>query len=209
MCRYRRLIFLAFFIQVSISFGQKAVGIGTQTPRANLEVAGDVIISSSMDLLHKASLTASDSSTFLVQDNQNKIKALDVSNPKGAALGYIQEYIIQNPNGDWVRDFDTKVNATDFVMISISAFYDREIAISGNSSTKSNGSAPYTAAFIQNGTWHLIADFPAVSNINNSEIGTWNFTTLIYSKDLIKQLGTVTIPMGGDSIKVATSPIIN
>lgn len=67
-------------------------------------------------------MTDIDSSTFLIQNGVDEIKILDVSNPTGAALGYIQKYVITNPQGDWVNDFDTEVNADEFVLISISAF---------------------------------------------------------------------------------------
>lgn len=189
------------------SYGQKAIGIGTQNPRTTLEVAGDVIIADQLEVTQKENMQDGDLSTFLVQTNDNQIETLDVSNPTGAALGYIQKYVIENPNGDWVKDFDTQVNATDFVMISISAYYDKELVISGNDT--SNGSAPYTSAFIKDGTWHLIADFPVVSNRNSSEQGSWTFTTLIYSKDLIKQLGTLNIPMNEQSEAAANAPIID
>lgn len=189
-------------------YSQNAVGIGTITPRTTLEVAGGMIISQEMDLVRKEAMTDTDNSTFLIQNSGDEINTLDVSNPTGAALGYFQKYVITNPNGDWIRDFDTGVNASEFVLISISAFFDKELVVSGGGNATDNGSAPYTAALIKNGTWHLIADFPVVSNRNSEEIGTWTFTTLIYSKDLSKQFGTVTIPMNSQSTGAAQNPVI-
>lgn len=205
------ILLVAFLLQVSlphIMCSQNAVGIGTTTPRTTLEIAGGMIISQELDLLRKEAMTDTDISTFLIQDGVDEIKTLDVSNPTGAALGYIQKYVITNPNGDWVRDFDTQVNAADFVLISISAFFDKELVVSGGGDALDNGSAPYTAALIINGTWHLVADFPVVSNKDANPVGTWTFTTLIYSKDLSKQFGTVTIPMDNNSTGVAPNPVI-
>jgi hypothetical protein len=187
---------------------QNAVGIGTTTPRTTLEIAGGMIISQKLNLVRKEKMTDIDSSTFLIQNGANEIKTLDVSNPTGAALGYIQKYIITNPQGDWINDFDTQINASEFVLISISAFFDRELVISSAGNALNNGSAPYTAAFIENGTWHLIADFPVVSNKNASEIGTWTFTTLIYSQDLSKQFGTVNVSMNNKSTGAALNAVI-
>ena len=204
------ILFVVLLLQVCLPnyiSSQNAVGIGTTTPRTTLEIAGGVIVSQKLELQRKEAMIDTDSSTFLIQNATDEIKTLDVSNPTGAALGYIQKYVIKNPQGDWVKDFDTEVNASEFVLISISAFFDKELAFS-DTNTAENASAPYTAAFIKNGTWHLIADFPAVSNRYNSEIGTWTFTTLIYSKDLSKQFGIVTIPMNDESLGTAQNSVI-
>ncbi len=189
-------------------YGQRGVGIGTPNPRKTLEVAGSMNISQKMNLTKKSPMTDTDISTFLIQDSENLVKTLDVSNPTGAALGYIQEYVITNPNGDWVKDFDTQVDADKFVMISISAFFNVEMVISSDDAL-ANGSAPYTSAFIKNGTWHLIADFPVVSNKSGSGPGTWTFNTLIFSKDLSKHFEDVIIDMANSSKGSATTPIID
>ncbi|MEH6407602.1 MAG: hypothetical protein V7767_09990 [Leeuwenhoekiella sp.] len=179
------------------------VGIGTTTPRKTLEIAGDMKISESIQIGTINNIYDSDTSTFLIQDDNDDIRSLDVSNPTGAALGYIQEYIIYNPNEDWILNFDTQVSSTDFVLNTISAYYDRELDIGSNSSI------PYTSAYISGGTWHIIADFPSANNVDGSQIGTWTITTLIYSQDFSKQFGSVVIPMAGSTTSSATNPIID
>lgn len=121
----KSILFVILLLQVCSPLdmlSQNAVGIGTTTPRTTLEIAGGMIISQKLELLRKEAMTDIDSSTFLIQNGVDEIKILDVSNPTGAALGYIQKYVITNPQGDWVNDFDTEVNADEFVLISISAF---------------------------------------------------------------------------------------
>lgn len=203
------IIFIACcFLPSNLLFSQ-GVGINTDNPRATLEVAGDMSISNSLDIGSVTSLEDTDTSTFLVQRNGGYIKSLDVSNPTGAALGYIQEYTITNPDLDWVRDFDTGISATDYVLIVISASYDTELAISTAANAINNSSLPYTATFIQGNTWHIIADYPMVANLDPNEIGTWTIKTLIFSKDLSKQLGVVEIPMLNASTGSAITPIID
>ncbi len=183
------------------------VGINTTSPRKALEVAGSMKISDSIEINQINTLKDLDTSTFLIQDNLDFIKTLDVSNPTGAALGYIQVYVIENPNLDWVLDFDTNVNASEYVLNTISAHFNRELIMNTNEGR--NSSIPYTSAFIKNGTWHIIADYPSANNKNSTEIGTWTITTLIYSKDLSKQFGTVNIPMNNGSNGSASTPIID
>lgn len=179
------------------------VGIGTTNPRLKMDIAGGGKFSEGIQIGVIENLSDDDTSTFLIQEGTDKIKSLDVSNPTGAALGYIQVYEIFNPNEDWVLDFDTGVNATDFVLNTLSASYDRELDIDYNATI------PYYSAFIKDNTWHITADFPAANNLDASELGTWTVTTLIYSKDLSKQFGDVVINMKGGSSGTATSPIIN
>ncbi|CAM3414816.1 hypothetical protein [Aequorivita lipolytica] len=205
---YKNLyLFMGLFLMCALSQVHSQVGINTTTPRKALEVAGSMKISDSIEISQINALKDIDTSTFLIQDNQQFVKTLDVSNPIGEALGYIQVYLIENPNLDWVLDFDTKVNANDYVLNTISAHFNRELVM--NTSDGRNSSVPYTSAFVRNGTWHIIADYPSAANKNSSEIGTWTITTLIYSKDLSKQFGTVNIPMNNGSNGSATTPIIN
>ncbi|EAQ48760.1 hypothetical protein [Leeuwenhoekiella blandensis] len=198
--------YLLFFISCSpfCLLGQKAVGIGTSNPRVTLEVAGDAITRDGIEIGVIDDMVDADTSTFLVQeDASNKLKTLDVSNPTGTALGYIQEYIIENPNEDWVLNLDTNISATEFVVNTISAYYNRELDIDGYATV------PNFSAYIQDGTWRLTADFPSANNLYDNEIGTWTITTLIYSRDLSKQLGTITIPMNNGSEGSHANPIID
>lgn len=180
------------------------VGIGTTNPRVKLEVAGDANLRTGLKIGVIENMQDEDTSTFLVQEDLNKkIKTLDVSNPTGTALGYIQEYIIRNPNEDWVYDLNTNISASEFVVNTISAYYDKELDLDAY------GTVPNFSAYISGGTWHLTADFPSANNLYTNEQGTWTITTLIYSRDLSKQFGTITIPMGGAATGSSTNPIID
>ncbi len=199
-------VLMAFVLILQANFMMAQVGINTTTPRTTLEVGGSMLISNDLEIGIIKSMDDQDNSTFLIQDLQNDIKTLDVSNPTGAALGYIQEYVITNANLDWVLNFNTLIDANDFDLISISAYYDTELALTSN---LDKFSMPYTAAFVQNGTWRIIADFPAAQNLDTNEVGTWIITTLIFSKDLSKQLGVIEVPMNQQTTGSAVSPIID
>lgn len=206
MTYLKQFFCLYTFIICAFSQLYSQVGINTTTPRKDLEVGGDMGISDSIEIMSIKALKDTDSSTFLIQDD-SFIKALDVSNPTGAALGYIQEYVIVNPNLDWVLDFNTQVNAEDYVLNTISANFNRELKMSTSDGV--NSSIPYTSAFIKNGTWHIIADYPFAGTKDRTEEGTWTITTLIYSRDFSKQFGTINIPMENGSTGSAITPIIN
>lgn len=197
------LIFSLILSQLMVA----QVGIGTTNARKTLEVAGDAIVSGNVEIGNFNALADTDSSTFLIQESDNSIKSLDVSNPTGAALGYLQEYIIVNMDEDWVRNFDTGIDATEFVVIATSASFDQELDITESNDAPLNSSLPYTATFVEAGTWRIIADYPMAAN--PAGIGTWTIKTLIFSNDLSKQFGSVAIPMSDGTTGTAASPIIN
>ena len=198
------LLFLSIF---SFQVVMAQVGIGTSNPRKTLEVAGDAIISGNVEIGNFNSLADIDTSTFLIQESDNRIKSLDVSNPTGAALGYFQEYVIVNMDEDWVLDFDTGVDATNFVLITISSSFDQELDLTETNNAPQNSSLPYTATFIMGGTWHIIADYPMAAN--PAGIGMWTIKTLIFSNDLSKQFGSLAIPMADGTTSSALTPIID
>ncbi len=202
------IVILAFLYCINSSLHAQ-VGINTTDPRKTLEVAGDVQISDSIDITVVHPLSDGDTSTFLIQNDINQVKTLDVSNPTGAALGYVQKYIITNAESDWVLNFDTGINTSDYVVIAISSFYDKELILNASPGAEDNASLPYTATFEQNDTWRIIADFPMAANQDPLAIGTWTIITLIYSRDLSKQFGTVTVPMNDSTTGSAVNPIID
>ena len=204
------ILWIAIFGNIPQLFSQvvEAVGINTTTPRKTLEVDGNVEISGYYDIDTKNVTEDADEYTFLIQKGNGDIRYVDLSNPTGAALGYIQEYIIVNAQQDWVLNFDTGIDAVAYTLVATSAAYDVELKV-GSSSSVDNFSLPYTAAFKAGGTWHIIADYPSVANRDVNEIGTWTIQTLIFSNDLSKDLGSFDIEMGGATNGSALSPIID
>ncbi len=191
------------------SLGFAQVGINTDNPRTKLEVAGGMKVSNTVDIGTIMALDQSNTSTFLIQDIDNTIKTLDVSNPTGAALGYVQDYIITNPNLDWVKEFDTGVDATNYVMITISASYDQEILMTSTPTDgKDKSSLPYASTFVKDNKWHILADYPRSAS-DAGVIGTWTIRTLIFSSDLSKQFGSIGIPMANGSTGSALIPILD
>jgi len=205
---FSKIILCIFFI-CTFQFLSAQVGIGTSSPRKALEVAGDMIVSQTLGVNFN-DLTDSGTSTFLLQElSNNSIKSIDVSNPSGAALGYIQEYIIVNPDLDWIRDFDTGIDASDFVLIVISNVYDADLQLSNGGNRDDMSTIPYAATFINGGTWHIIADYPMAANSDINEVGTWIITTLIFSDDLNKQFGTIQVTMEDGTTGSAILPVID
>ncbi|MBT8261548.1 MAG: hypothetical protein KJO05_01920 [Bacteroidia bacterium] len=201
------IFLLACFVISGNIYSQ--VGINTTNPRKTLEVAGDMTILNGLEITNFTPQRDTDTTTFLIQEGDNSIKSLDVSNPTGVALAYIQEYVIEDPDLDWVKDFDTGIDASNYVVIVTSASFNQELDLTSNPGVETNSSIPFASAFIDNGTWHLVADYPQAANLDETQMGIWTISTLIFSNDVSKQFGTVNIPMANTSSGAAASPIIN
>jgi len=200
------IIYMAFCGLFYTSYAQ--VGINTTTPRKALDIAGDMKISNTIDIDAIETLDDADVPTFINQDTDDSLKTFDVSNPTGVALGYIQEYVITNPEGDWILNFDTRISSLDYDVTIISAYFNKELVIT-YSGPSDNFSLPYTFVYSSGNTWRIIADFPSASPRYSSPAGVWTINTLIFSKDLSKQLGNIENSMSGSSTGAAATPIID
>lgn len=180
------------------------IGINTTEPRTALEVAGNTKVTT-FEVREVNDLEENQVSTFLTQDTNGVIRPMRVSNLTETSLGYIQEYKLYNPDDDWVADFNTNIPANQYDVIVISAHYDREV---GSDDSRVSFSIPSAAATVKDGTWRLLADYPGFANVYSSA-GTWTITTLIFSKDLSKNLGNPTVNMGGNQTGAANNPIID
>jgi hypothetical protein len=162
-----------------------------------------------LEITNHTAQSDSDTTTFLIQEGDNSIKSLDVSNPTGVALAYIQEYVIEDPDLDWIKDFDTGIDSSNYVVIVTSASFNQELDLTPNPGVETNSSIPFASAYIDGGTWHLVADYPQAANLDETQMGIWTISTLIFSNDVSKQFGTINIPMANTSSGAAASPIIN
>ena len=204
----RKVTFLAFFCFLYLfslsSFAQ--VGINTTEPRTMLEVAGDASIQGGdLKVAEIRSIQDGDQGHLLAQTQDNLIKDLDIINQDGVALAYFQEYVLTNMDGDWVANFNTKVDATKYGMIVISAFFNLDAIMVKYPKTFT---IPSASAFIEGGTWRILADYPSAEK-SGSGAGVWTITTLILTKSVYKELTKQTVKMAGKTSGAAATPIIN
>ena len=199
---FKKNILLFIFCLLSLPiFAQ--VGINTTTPRTTLEVAGNTIIDGTINVNNIDVVQNEDVSYLLTQNQGNMIKELNTTQV-GNALAYFQEYVLTNVNGDWVRNFNTNVQASKYSMIVISAYFSRELVMNG---TPENFAIPAVSAFVDGltPTWRLRADYPSAGT--KGEInGTWTIKTLIITRNITKG---IPMDMDGGTTQQAEAPIID
>lgn len=199
-----KLFFLIILACVGTRFYAQ-VGINTTNPRTALEVAGTAQLLE-LEVEDIPEVEDGQKATFLIQTSDEYIYTLDASNPESTALAYLIVYNLENPDGDWVLNYNTLIPADTYDVFAISAFYDKELSYFRGHQWFT---IPYYAAFIEGGTWRLIADYPGFTNQNENDVGTWTITVAVYSKTLSKNLGNQTVNMNGSGTGTATTPLLD
>lgn len=205
----KTIVFSTIFLLGSILYAQ--VGINTDNPRPGvaLEVNGTMKTKKIIfPDLPPVTPDDRDSFLYLVQDQtDNSLNMLDLTAGGGSSAGGISTlltFVLQNVDGDWVLDFDTKINATNYALVVLSAHFDR--AVDGT-----KPALPIAGTKIENGTWHIEADYSAVSSETN---GTWTINCVAYPKTYAKifpqQNVTINSSSTGDSQSgAAATPLVN
>lgn len=138
----------------------------------------------------------------LVADKQGVLKKVTASKDNSYAFTTIT-FRIENVNKDWISNFDTKIPVDDYVVI-ITGF---NFIISANTALQSHIEGTfqptniYLFAQIKNNvnTWRISADYPSAATQDGTN-GTWEITTLVISKTLIKDFGNFSVNLKGSSV---------
>ena len=206
----KTIVFSSIFLLGTILYAQ--VGINTDSPRPGvaLEVYGTMKAKKVIfPDLPPVTVEDRDSFLYLVQDQtDNSLGMLDLTATGGSNAGGISTlltYVLENVNGDWVINFDTKVKSEDYALVILSASFDR--AVEGE-----NPALPITGTKVgTNGNWYIEADYSGVSSDTD---GKWTISCVAYPKTYAKiyPQQTVTInnnSSGNNSTGSATTPLIN
>ena len=209
----KTIVFSSIFLLGTILFAQ--VGINTDNPRPGvaLEVYGTMKAKKVIfPDLPPVTLQDRDSFLYLVQDQtDNSLGMLDLTASNGSGgnnaggISTLLTYVIENVNGDWVLDFDTRINASNYALVVLSASFDR--AVEG-----SNPALPIAGTKVgTNGNWHLEADYSAVQSSSN---GKWTINCVAYPKTYAKIFPQQNVTInnsstGNNTTGSATQPLIN
>lgn len=190
-------------------YGFSQVGINTTNPRTTLEVAGDTYIDGAIKVNGINHIQDFDEASFLAHTGTQFIKELDAGPGNGHVIAYFQEYRLRNMLGDWVEEFDTKIDSEKYVLTIISAYFNLELEM--DDSAKNNFAIPYASTFKKGNTWRIVADYPSASKVGREE-GVWMINTLIMPKDFSKELPTQAATLSGNNTQrqggAAQNPVI-
>lgn len=205
---FNNVIIAAMLLLFNFSIAQ--IGINTNTPRAGsaLDVHGSMKASKVLLPNNLPAISEKEKETFvyLVQNQvTGAIEHLDLSvdnsgsDSSSGGISSLLTYKLQNVDKDWVLDFDTKINSTDYALVILSAWFDQNLE-------GTNPAPPVARTKEINKTWHLEADYSSVASEKN---GTWYITCVVYPKNYAKIFSIKKVEMKGSSVFSEKDPIIN
>ena len=180
----------------SVNAANDRVGIGTNTPAAKLHVNGNVVVGSA------TSTSGGTGYSTVVRDNTTgELKIAESSTGNTTPINYIT-YTLSNVNGDWINDYDTKINTTDYTVVVTGSSYTN----AKNALTAVNGdfNPVNVYAYKSRSTWRLYADYVNAGSFEGSN-GTWTFYCLVINNTIVKTLAGISQDLGGSNNGVAAS----
>lgn len=187
-----------------LGYAQVGLGINTSNPRTDLDVNGssysnNIIVGSINEI------TAEEKDRYLLltqSTTDNSIKKIDPRVSGSPGIATIATYKLQNVAGDWVEQFNTRINTTDFAVVILSAYFDRDLTLG------TSGILAMPSFGVRNigGFWNLYADYSGMAPVSN---GTWTFVCAIYPKTYVKLFEERTKDLGNTSSGTEASPILN
>lgn len=177
----KKTLFLAISCISGFALAQVGnVGINTSTPRTKLEVAGTYKtgkIITDTNSIPKIGSTEKDRYLLLAHsDADNTIKKIDPTQANAPGIASIVTYSLTNVQGDWVENFNTKINSNDYSLMVLSAYFDRPLF-------GVNIAIPSYGVKSVNNEWQIYADYSQLSSASN---GVWTIVCAVYPKTYVK-----------------------
>ncbi|MDR6369180.1 hypothetical protein J2795_000583 [Chryseobacterium bernardetii] len=206
------------------------VGVGTNTPDSSALL--DLNTSNKGLLLPRVSLSSTSDTTtvpspatgLLVYNNNTAMSPQGEgiyynggtsAAPDWGKIGpvskmYFKYYMLTNPNGDFVGNFDTKIPVDRYTAIVVGFDTNHHATISSgfkNAYGTYDFQSPDIYTFQQNGTWRIHADVPNANTTAGSAF-TWGIRLLIISNEQMTTLDTSNYNLGGNITgAAAASPV--
>ncbi|MBT0607962.1 hypothetical protein [Aequorivita echinoideorum] len=199
------LIFLLF-----CAFGFSQVGIGTETPRAALDVHGSMLVQQGFNLGTLPTVKNTDEDFKLLTRLTNsspvgEITVLDVDSLTVAPINVIN-YRFNNVSLDNLTNVNLQYDANKYV-VAVSNFQYLGDAIPKTASgTTTSIGAFLVRAFVENGTWHLEIKNRFLDLQASAPNGIrYRATLIIYDKSYFRNLPVITTNLGGSNTGMASA----
>ena len=219
----KKIQLLLLFSACAMSAQSGKVGINTDNPEEKLHVNGsmkakDIILDLNGSASQIPELSPGENYSFLLKSTSaNRITTYNVQSSGGsptntfpAPFGIIQYNITtDNADKDWVNAYNTKINASKYVVILNSFNFNLPVVLGASDQVSRRlGPVAQVYTYEQDGTWWIKADYNGYAPPNGGSVsGLWNISLMIFDKTFARNI-PVTVDLGGAATGVASSPLI-
>ncbi len=97
------------------------VGINNPNPQATLDVVGSTLIEEKLYLENPGNSSQIRGAKLLIQKTDEEVVQYNIDISKYGPINYVQ-FIFRNTNSQGLKDYDTKISATDYI-VTVQGFY--------------------------------------------------------------------------------------
>lgn len=189
----------------------QGVGIGTETPRDQLDVIGNILLDDYLILTDTKAVTGNNYNLLVRSEDSNPVGEVKVLNTRTRTVSPINKYTVRITNVDDVRviNLNTGLSVSKyFVGLAEATFTGAniiQVSPTGTTSTASPVHGTYLTT-VQPGTGAAAGNYVISLNFNgarteNNNNGTWDVSFIVYEKTLVKDYGIFT-----GSVSASASP---
>ena len=177
------------------------VGIGTETPRDQLDVVGNILLDDYL-ILTDTKVVTGNFNLLVRSEDSNPLGEVKVLNTSTRTVNPINKYTVKIANVDDVRviKLNTGLDVSKyFVGVTEATFSGANIiqvspTVAGNTSSPVHGTYLTT---VEPGTGDAAGKYVISLNFNNARTdgnanGTWDVSFIVYEKTLVKDYGVFT-----------------
>ena len=187
------------------------VGIGTQTPRDQLDVVGNILLDDYLILTDTKTVTGN-YNLLVRSEDSNPVGEVKVLNTNTRTVVPINKYTVKIANVDDVRviKLNTGLDVSKYFVGLAEATFTGANIIQVSPTPVGNTSAPVHGTFlatVEKGTGSGVGKHVISLNFNgarteNDANGTWDVSFIVYEKTLVKDYGVFT-----GSVSASANPI--
>jgi hypothetical protein len=173
---------------------------GEITAKNNLKITGKSTING-LVYMNNVPVATSDKVSQIAIDSVGRVCKVQAASGNTKMFNYLK-YKIHNVNGDWIKDFNTKIPANQYTLIVVGSTFTTQNETDVLSTSSGKGYNPQEVyAKTDGGTWRLVADYKGGSPKNTNGVitnGTWEIDCIAINNAVVQTISSsLTFNLGG------------